>query len=170
MALSDYTDRRSGLEIKEDGSIFENLPPLFYEDTGQPFYGRPASFTLSDPPRYYDSEGRALLMEENYTPPAWEGFSITLAEQRAYMRLESFEPEDTAAETAENLLLAQLIQSGIEVARGLVGKEYGADVPAGIKTGIMDMVAYWYENRAERGQLTPTAADLFYRYRSNPGT
>jgi hypothetical protein len=138
-----------------------------YYDTGESYYGAPASFTFSDPMLYYAADGRQLIPAEEWggTMTLKDSLTLTIeADIKPHLRIEhELLPE-------EETILNDLLDAAYGRAEHTLNRGWEpGTVPAEVKLAIKQLVAFWYENRGDTSTTPEHVERTFSRYRFLPG-
>lgn len=136
-----------------------------YVDTGEIFRGKPASIQLGDPNKYWAPDGRRIVPPDdwgNTGVPLKDSLSLDLEDVKKYLRVEF---------DHDNRLIENLIASALEFVDHELNRRWEpGKVPAPIKIAVLQIIAWWYENRGDQDGMPSFAEDVISRYRFIPGT
>ena len=91
--------------------------------------------------------------------PAWEGYDITLAEAKNYLKVEHDLEDD---------LIEKMTAAAIQKAKQRTNREF-SEVPPDVDLAILKILAFWYENRSDQNKIPAEADDILKDYYRWPG-
>lgn len=146
-------------------SIINQLGPMRYIDTGEPYLYNSYSVTLADPMEYVGVDGRRIVPATDFVPRAstLKGLDLSLEAVKAWLKVEHNE---------DDLFLSMLIPAAKEQAGGYLNRDWVAgEYPSSVRVDVLNIIAYRYEHRGDEtsGTLPPIPLPGLNRFRLLPG-
>lgn len=146
-----------------DITIFQEQHFRYY-DTGASYIGKPAQIVFTDPVLYYDAEGRQLIPAEEW------GGNMTLKDSLPLTVEANVKPFLRIEHDADDATLELLLEAAYDRAEHTLNRGWEAGkVPADIKLSILQIIAFWNENRGDTSAIPEQAEKTLHRYRFLPG-